>query len=70
MFGLSSNRHGLSCFPRFVVMFRLLENAIDARMRIKAIVYEDVLQEPYRFRWYGLFAHDDLGQRREHRGRV
>jgi len=33
---------------------RLLENAIDSRMRIKAITISDLEQKPCQFYWHGL----------------
>ena len=43
-----------SVLQKSVAKFRLLENAIDSRMRIKAITYRDVRQKPCQFYWHGL----------------
>ena len=43
-----------SVLQKSVAKSRLLENAIDSRMRIKLISYSDIRQKPCQFYWHGL----------------
>ncbi|MFN4895727.1 MAG: hypothetical protein ACK5HO_08050 [Pseudomonadota bacterium] len=43
-----------SVLQKSVAKSRVLENAIDSRMLIKATTYSDVQQKPCQFYWHGL----------------
>jgi hypothetical protein len=52
-----------SVLQKSVAKSRVLENAIDSRMRIKTTTYSDVQQKPCQFYWHGLL-HVTIGDKR------